>query len=279
MGDNIKSYDGDDSYYSGTDEEYEEFLKSVEGKVHPEAKSVEDTQNIDLGETKVVNLQEVISKFRKKASEIKDASVKFTSDAVDRISDIRNAMKNAPESTAAIPSGTVADAKETEVEPAEVKAPAEEKPAINVDEINDKLKDTVKTQMSKFGDFTEGLANIKSRFDETDAEIAEISKAVGEVSEHAAVIRDTTIKNHNALSSQLNEIETGLADIKKGLAGVSKLSDSVFDLKNTQLNTKNTLENLEKSFNSLRNKCVAGITIVAVLSAVTIVLGIIQLLS
>ena len=44
---NIESYDGNDAYYSGTDEEYEEFLKNADIKIDAEnVEAVENTQKI-----------------------------------------------------------------------------------------------------------------------------------------------------------------------------------------------------------------------------------------
>ena len=70
---NIQSYDGQDAFYSGTDEEYEEFLRRAsenmnfdDENVNPEP--VENTQKINLNET--INLQNVIDKFKKTAGEI-----------------------------------------------------------------------------------------------------------------------------------------------------------------------------------------------------------------
>ena len=73
MSEKIKSYNGDGYFYSGSDEEYNEFLKSVNGKMNTGTPVGES----DLGETKTINLQGVIEKFRKRAGDIKDASKKF----------------------------------------------------------------------------------------------------------------------------------------------------------------------------------------------------------
>ncbi len=64
---NIESYDGQDAFYTGTDEEYEEFLKNVDVKTDndADAEPVENTQRINLNET--INIQSVIDKFKKKS--------------------------------------------------------------------------------------------------------------------------------------------------------------------------------------------------------------------
>ena len=67
---NIESYDGKDAFYSGTDEEYEEFLKNADIKINEgeDAEPVENTQRVNLNET--INLQNVIDRFKKTAGDI-----------------------------------------------------------------------------------------------------------------------------------------------------------------------------------------------------------------
>ena len=84
----IRAYDGDDAFYSGTDEEYEEFLKSVNGKM-----GGHDAKKDNLEETKTINLQGVIEKFRKKAENIKDVSKKLTADAVSKFEEFKKMGK------------------------------------------------------------------------------------------------------------------------------------------------------------------------------------------
>ena len=86
---NIESYDGDDAYYTGSDEDYEEFLKSVEGKTEEEAVPVGNTQRVSLGDT--INLQGVIDKFKEKAGELTSAAKKFKEDISSQIEDFKAA--------------------------------------------------------------------------------------------------------------------------------------------------------------------------------------------
>ena len=76
---NIESYDGQDAFYTGTDEEYEEFLKNVDVKTDndADAEPVENTQRINLNET--INIQSVIDKFKKKAGDIENGARKCAS--------------------------------------------------------------------------------------------------------------------------------------------------------------------------------------------------------
>lgn len=97
---NIKEYTEQDSFYSGTDEEYEEFLKSVDGKINSTTPVVNDSTD-DLGATKTINLQGVIEKFRKTADGIMDVSKKFTAGAVSKIEDLKKAKENGAEAEAA----------------------------------------------------------------------------------------------------------------------------------------------------------------------------------
>ena len=55
----IKNYNEDDAFYSGTDEDYEEFLKSVDGKINAGSPVVDDESADDLGATKIQTFRKV----------------------------------------------------------------------------------------------------------------------------------------------------------------------------------------------------------------------------
>ena len=76
---NIESYEGNDAFYSGSDEESEEFLKNADIKMNGDAEPVENTQRINLNET--INIQNVIDKFKKTAGGI-GSSAKNLKDTV-----------------------------------------------------------------------------------------------------------------------------------------------------------------------------------------------------
>ncbi len=81
------------------------------------------------------------------------------------------------------------------------------------------------------------------------------------------------------MKNSIKTVSADVAEIKQAVVSVSKLNDSIFDLKNAQINTKNSVAELEAGFVKLKRKCVAGITILSILGAITIALEVIQLLS
>ena len=95
---NIESYDGQDAFYTGTDEEYEEFLKNVDVKTDndADAEPVENTQRINLNET--INIQSVIDKFKKKAGDIENGARKFKDTVVSKVDEFK-AKKEAENTT------------------------------------------------------------------------------------------------------------------------------------------------------------------------------------
>ena len=97
---NIESYDGQDAFYTGTDEEYEEFLKNVDVKTDndADAEPVENTQRINLNET--INIQSVIDKFKKKAGDIENGARKFKDTVVSKVDEFK-AKKEAENTTEA----------------------------------------------------------------------------------------------------------------------------------------------------------------------------------
>ena len=74
-------------------------------------------------------------------------------------------------------------------------------------------------------------------------------------------------------------VSADVAEIKQTVTSVARLNDSVFDLKNTQMNTKNAIIELETSIKRLKKKCVLGVTVLSILSAIVIALEIILMLS
>ena len=94
---NIESYDGQDAFYTGTDEEYEEFLKKIDFEKREkydvktdndaDAEPVENTQRINLNET--INIQSVIDKFKKKAGDIENGARKFKNTVVSKVDEFK----------------------------------------------------------------------------------------------------------------------------------------------------------------------------------------------
>ena len=85
--------------------------------------------------------------------------------------------------------------------------------------------------------------------------------------------------NYSEIKNSVDEIAKSVSEVKQAFNSISKLNDSVFDLKNTQLNTKNTISELESSFVKHKKKCVLGVTVLSILSAIVIVLEVVLMLS
>lgn len=281
---NIESYEGEDSFYTGSEDDYEEFLKSVEGKINLDsAEPVEDTRKINLSET--INLHGVIDKFKKKAGEFAKASKKFTNDVAEQIA----AKTAAVSENSEIPKNNAkADDEDDDVTKFEkvTTEPDDESVSFNVDAIKSEIKDTVKGSISKLENFGEGLASITARFDATDKKLSELEHELNDANNRLRSVvtaSDDAKKDRNRtvveIKSHVNELMNKISDVQQTVNGVSKLTDSVFDLKNTQLNTKKSIEDLEMSFNRLKKKCVLGITILSILAAISIALQVVTLLS
>lgn len=275
---NIESYDGDDAVYSGSDEEYKEFLKSVDGAgASDEAEPVENTQKINLGET--INIQGVLDKVKQKAVEFGEAAKNVKDDVAGKIEDFKAATAGE-------------DDGETRFEKFEKKV-GDIKSNINVGGIKNQISGSVKGSMEKIGDIKDGITSINERFNSSDEKIAELSERIDNICEkiddsakklELIEINDMErnrerVQNDADLRHSVGNIISDVAEIKQAVVSVSKLNDSIFELKNAQINTKNSVAEMEESFAKLKRKCVAGITILSILSAVTIALEVLQLLS
>lgn len=245
---NIKSYDDDAYSYSGTDEEYAEFLKSIDGKLN-EGEPVEDT---DLGDTKKINLQGVIEKFRKTADGIKDVSKKITAEAVNKIEDFKKSR----------------EAHTEEVSTDDYYEPSSEyaENAVTPEPVNESM------------DIEPLYDRLKLISDKSDDILAETEKLRDKINTFEINGRDISL-NIEDIKHKTDTVSSGIEEIRKAVSGINKLNDSVFDLKNAQLNSKNSLEELEKGFMSLKKKCIWGVAIISILTLISIAMEVIILLS
>lgn len=273
---NIESYDGDDAVYTGNDEEYKEFLKSVgeAENASESAEPVENTQKINLGET--INIQGVIDKVKQKAVELGEAAKNVREDVAEKIEDFKAASADGDG--------------ETRFEKFEKKVESI-KNGINVEGIKSQISGGVKAE--KLGDLKDGIVSITERFDDTDERFDKIAAQVDAVSEKLSEIAEKIqlseiseleksrerAQNDADLRHSLSNMGDDVTEIKQAVVSVSKLNDSIFELKNAQINTKNSVAELEEGFAKLKKKCVAGVTILSILSAVIIALEVVQLIS
>lgn len=281
---NIQAYDGEDAFYSGTDEDYEEFLKSMaddeEEAVNKDAaEPVENTQKISLSET--INLQGVIDKFKKKAGDL-GQSAKMVKDSV------MDALKSKKDDEAPDDNESARDfdgMKEAIAERAR-----EYKTKFNDSEIGKAINEGVKMGEAKIDEYKKGIDAMRNAPDKIEEEVREINEnmaaltvKLGDIDDKIAMletaINDSKRENTDIIKDGIRNINDEITEIRQSITSVSRLNDSVFDLKNTQMNTKNSISNLEMAFSRLKKKCVLGVTVLSILSAVIIALEIIMMLS
>lgn len=276
---NIESYDGQDSFYSGTDEEYKEFLKNsdLDTDEENEAEPVANTQKINLNET--INIQSVIDKFRKTADGIETGAKKLKDSVVSKMDMFKSKKEN--------------ENSEKDEDTQEVNA-EENKSELNTEEISTEpvIQDSIETSDTikinpasmtefdeKFDDVNEKIKDVREDLESIKKSMAEITDKLGEADARQRERINELSRGYSALGRSVDDVASNVAEIKQALNSVSRLNDSVFDLKNTQLNTKNVLSNLELSFKRLKKKYVLGITVLSILSVIVIALEVILMLS
>lgn len=284
---NIKSYDGSDAFYSGTDEEYAEFLENIDVKAE-KSEPVENTQRINLNET--INIQSVIDKFKKTADGIESGAKKIKETVVNKVDEFK-AKKEAETVSDNDNSGIFGKAADTAEDIKD-----DLKSFVGESGIKEKVKATVENSAQRIENLKEDIASaseMSDRFDGVETKMEVTSSNLNELKQKAEELADklnaidaqstdrmkTHEQNYDEIKKTLSELSENVADVKQVLNSVTKINDSLFDLKNTQLNTKNAVSELETSFVRLRKKCVLGVTVLSILSAIVIILEIILMLS
>lgn len=129
----------------------------------------------------------------------------------------------------------------------------------------DKIHELIDIKLGSLDEHTKRLNDIYGRLGTLNSIV---DKSAGENTKSAINI-----------NGKLNAQDVRLNEISNALGSVSKLNDSIFDLKNSQMNTKNSLSELESSYSKLKRKMTAGVTIISILSAIVVILEVINLLS
>lgn len=256
---NIESYDGNDAFYTGTDEEYQEFLRNADIQMNGEsAEPVENTQRINLSDT--INLQSVIDRFKKTAGEIKDT-------VVNKVDEIKSKKDIG------------AFAQKTEELAEDVKE------AFDETSIKEKVKN-VAAKANELRDNVSTSARVETRLVDVTSDVAELKKKICDISDKLNVMEvqdgqrgKDSEQGFADIQNAIENIAENVSEIKHTVGAVSKLNDSLFDLRNTLLNTKNALMETETNVLRLKKKCVLGVTVLSILSAIVIVLEIILMLS
>lgn len=240
---NIQSYDAEDAFYTGTDEEYEQFLKNADIKMNDgcEAEPVANTQRINLNET--INIQGVIDRFKKTAGEIESGAKKLKDTVVSRMDSLKTKKED-----------------------------DESYEQDSMSEGNSELESKVSAANDRIGNVSNDVSQLLKKLDA-------LSEKLNTIERTGIANKGEQLNAFGNITSEMRSVGTDIAEIKQSVASVARLNDSVFDLKNTQLNTKNAIAELETSIRRLKKKCVLGVTVLSILSAIVIGLEIILMLS
>ncbi len=275
---NIESYDGQDAFYSGTDEEYEEFLRNsdIDADEKNEAEPVANTQKINLNET--INIQSVIDKFRKTADGIETGAKKLKDSVVSKMDMFKSKREN----------------EDFEEEAGTAEINGDNKPAEDAEQVipetaaadSAEASGAAKNDLVSAPQLCVGFDGVDEKIKDVKEELETIKKSIGEITDKLCEMDarqgeriNELSRGYSSLDRSVDAVASNVAEIKQALNSVSRLNDSVFDLKNTQLNTKNVLSNLELSFKRLKKKYVLGITVLSILSVIVIALEVILMLS
>ncbi len=280
--DNIKAYDGVDAYYEGTETDYEEFLKSVDGKINTSAEAVSDNSNDIGGET--INIKGVLDIVRKKAEKFGTAAQKVVNDFKTSTAEKNEDKK--PKSAKISEEST-----ENVIKAAE---PADDKPP-EISEITATISETAKAAKNhvknvalsaegKIDDIiSDAIQNsvdgLSSRINDVVLKIDKASSKLNEIEVKQIETKNCLDRNTNDVRISLTDLSNDISAVKQSFGTVSKLNDSVFDLKNTQQNLKKSISDLYESVNVVKKKQVISTAILTVIGIIVIALEFIILLS
>ena len=265
--DNENAQTGSDTNPQG----YNDFTENME--VVMDNTSPEDPS---LGSTRRFNLRDMLSEIKKKGQE-------FLSEADD------DGNKGDP--AAEEPAGKMDEPAAETAETAHDQQPSQPEQSTHDSEASETAPSPVIAELKKcIDDINSGIKNLEDagtallRSSNEDTGVQ--SEKLDDISRRLSTIKNMLEKQSDAatksvvnINAKLNAQDERLTDISSSLGSVSKLNDSVFDLKNTQMNTRNSIDELENSFRRLKKKMTAGVTLISILSAVLIVLEVLNLLS
>lgn len=204
------------------------------------------------GETRRFNLNDVLNNLKSAPGD------QTYNEVIDEENDVEQNIDPVPETSElddATESGAIADMIKDYLDNLRIEINSE---LNNANEIIDKKLDSLDEHTKRLNDIYGRLGTLNSIVD----------KHAGENTKSAINI-----------NGKLNAQDVRLNEISNALGSVSKLNDSIFDLKNSQMNTKNSLSELESSYAKLKRKMTAGVTIISILSAIIVILEVINLLS
>ena len=275
---NIESYDGNDAYYEGSDKDYEEFLKQVEGNTEASesAEPVFENDADDAGET--INIKGVIDKVRQKAGEFGTAAKKIGDGMRVQFNDYMAAASERAEEKKA----EILDAAD------EVKETLSDKAIEFADEsgINSVSASISNTAKAAKQHIKSAQSKLPGSMELLEKSFAEVIEKIDEANSKINSLEAKEIENRNNYDRGVNDlrvsitgISNDLAEVKQNTASIAKLNDSIFDLKNTQQNIRKSFGEVEGRLISLKRKFITGITIISILSLIMIALEVINLFS
>lgn len=257
----IEPYEGEDSFYSGSDEEYKEFLDGLDIDLGG-AEPVENTGKIDLGET--INVKEVLDKVKETAGNIAGAAAAKVSEAAEKRFRVRDDE----------------DGSITRFEKVEDNISA------GIDDMKTAITDSMNDSMQKIEGIDERLGGVSAMFEETKKSISGFMSVMSDFEKRLQALEDAYSERADGISADVVGLKNDIGklgetseQIREAVNGVSKLSDSVFDMKNAQQNTKTAIAELQTAFIRLKKKTMAGITVISIIGFIIIVLEVINLLA
>ena len=161
-------------------------------------------------------------------------------------------------------------------------AQTKEDSAVN-DFFESNFTDLKKDISESISDIDTDISNLSARYShemtKVEKDIARLEKSIDKVTSISEKTDSSLNELSDNLESAIMDINKKLSEISSSISGVNKINDSIFDLKNSQINTKNVLGDLEVAFRRLKKKMTAGVTILSIISAIVVVLEVINLLS
>ena len=255
---------------SVSDSEFDDFLDTME-KENSQTEEIPD----ETDKTQKFNIQDMLSKMRRKGEDIYQSSREFISNAVseqpgsvedtqeDNETEIESADEQSQDNTFICTAETIniehalADADEYLKEAKQMS----EELKTSVEEFRSLMNDNI-------GRIEEKLIAMSYREQDIDSLKEALEKHINSNASSTATI-----------NGKMSAIESKLGEISNSLSGISKLNDSIFDLKNAQMNSKNSIEELATSFSFLRKKSIAGVTVLSIVAILILIMEVINLLS
>lgn len=251
----------DDNTQDSDNESFDEFTEKADVQMDYSDPDSDD----EIGSTRRFNLRDMLSGLYKKGEELLRDD-----DSSDDVSD----TDVDPQPPA-----------DTDTEKADTDNTFEEKKTENA--ASTPVSDEIREYLEQISSGITALENSDtSKLYESKNSTREITERLDDISKRLSNIKvildkqsDSNTKSVVNIHAKLNAQDERLSDIYTSLGSVSKLNDSIFDLKNHQMNARNSMDALEKSFSVFRKKTITGITVISILSAVLIILEVLNLLS